>query len=68
MAYDGDYDIPPENWGDDGSPEYEGLSGTSHPAAFKQAMMTKCSQCHQSIHGTDLPSQSIPGQGRALNR
>ncbi len=68
MSYDGDYETPPEIYGDDGFPEYEGLSGTSHPASLKQAMMTKCSQCHQSIHGTDLPSQSIPGQGRALNR
>jgi DmsE family decaheme c-type cytochrome len=41
---------------------------TSTADAFKRVMLTKCSQCHQAIHGSDLPSQSIPGQGRALNR
>ena len=49
-------------------PEYAGLSGTSDGHSMKRVMLTKCTQCHQSIHGTDLPSQSIPGQGRALNR
>jgi DmsE family decaheme c-type cytochrome len=51
-----------------GDPDYEGFSGTSHVDAMKGVMLTKCTQCHQSIHGTDLPSQSISGQGRALNR
>ncbi|MBU1072229.1 DmsE family decaheme c-type cytochrome [bacterium] len=68
MSYDGEYVVPPANYGENGSPAYEGWSGESHPDSFKQAMLTKCSQCHMSIHGTDLPSQSIPGQGRALNR
>lgn len=45
-----------------------GAEFTSHADAMKRVMLTRCSQCHQSIHGTDLPSQSIPGQGRALNR
>jgi DmsE family decaheme c-type cytochrome len=67
-GYEGDYVVPGEAWGDDGWSGYEGLSGTSHADGFQQAMMTKCTQCHMSIHGTDLPSQSIPGQGRALNR
>ena len=49
-------------------PGYAGLSGMSTADGFKRAMMTKCTQCHQEIHGTDLPSQSITGQGRALNR
>ncbi len=49
-------------------PRYDGLSGTSHGDSMKRVMLTKCTQCHQSVHGTDLPSQSIPGQGRALNR
>ena len=65
MAYDGAFPdgTPP------GTPAEEfGLSGVSHPDSFKRVMMTKCTQCHQSVHGTDLPSQSIPGQGRALNR
>ena len=66
-AIDGDYEMPSENY-EDGSSVYEGWTGTSHSDSFKQAMMTRCTQCHMSIHGTDLPSQSIPGQGRALNR
>lgn len=45
-----------------------GLSGTSAHDSMKRVMLTKCTQCHQSVHGTDLPSQSITGQGRALNR
>ncbi len=68
-SYDGDYATPPTAYEDpDGWAGYEGWSGTSHPDGFKRAMLTKCTQCHQSVHGTDLPSQSIPGQGRALNR
>ncbi len=29
---------------------------------------TKCTQCHTRVHGSDLPSQSVPGQGEALTR
>jgi DmsE family decaheme c-type cytochrome len=47
---------------------YDGLSGISHVDAMKRVMLTKCTQCHQTIHGSDLPAQSIPGQGRALTR
>lgn len=47
---------------------YASLSGTSAHDSMKRVMLTKCTQCHQSVHGTDLPSQSITGQGRALNR
>jgi DmsE family decaheme c-type cytochrome len=71
-GWEGDYETPPGVWdpatetGVD--PGYAGLSGTSHYDSMKRSMLTKCSQCHQSVHGTDLPSQSIPGQGRALNR
>jgi DmsE family decaheme c-type cytochrome len=32
------------------------------------AFATKCSQCHQRVHGSDLPSQSVPGGGRGLVR
>jgi DmsE family decaheme c-type cytochrome len=52
----------------DADPNYEGLSLTSHYDGFKRSMLTKCTQCHQAVHGTDLPSQSITGQGRALTR
>lgn len=44
----------------------------SHPDAqmmsWGQAYATKCTQCHVQIHGSDLPSQSVPGQGRGLTR
>jgi DmsE family decaheme c-type cytochrome len=52
----------------EGSEDYAGLQGFSHADGMKRVMLTKCTQCHQAIHGSDLPSQSIPGQGRALNR
>jgi len=35
---------------------------------FKVAFTTKCSQCHAQIHGSDLPSMSLPGQGKAFTR
>lgn len=74
MSAEGDFDIPGRMWDVEtygegtATPDYEGWSLHSESDSFKQVMLTKCSQCHQSIHGTDLPSQSIPGQGRALNR
>ena len=34
----------------------------------KVAWTTKCSQCHHQIHGSDLPSQSVPSHGKALTR
>lgn len=35
---------------------------------FNKGFTTKCTQCHSKIHGSDLPSQSTPGQGSALTR
>jgi predicted CXXCH cytochrome family protein len=35
---------------------------------FMAAFNTKCTSCHQAIHGSDLPSLSVPGQGKALVR
>ena len=35
---------------------------------FQRSFMTKCTQCHQMVHGSDMPSQSVPGAGRALTR
>lgn len=65
-GYTGDYSTPDGVIGTD--PSYDGLSGHSEYDSMKRVMLTKCTQCHQSVHGTDLPSQSITGQGRALNR
>jgi len=36
--------------------------------AWKRGMLTKCTQCHTEIHGTDMPSQSISTGGTALTR
>ena len=46
----------------------DGYSGTSSRDASKQAFLTKCTQCHTEVHGSDLPSQSISGQGTGLTR
>jgi DmsE family decaheme c-type cytochrome len=35
---------------------------------FMAAFNTKCTSCHPAIHGSDLPSLSVPGQGKALVR
>ena len=45
--------------------------GSSNPfgeKGWRVAFGTKCSQCHKQIHGTDMPSQSVPGRGKALIR
>ncbi|MGD2115146.1 MAG: GSU2203 family decaheme c-type cytochrome [Acidobacteriota bacterium] len=36
------------------------------PEGFRIAFTTNCTQCHTKIHGSDLPSQSVPGRGEAL--
>jgi DmsE family decaheme c-type cytochrome len=39
--------------------------GTS---GWRAAFLTKCSQCHFKVHGTDLPSQTVTGGGRGIIR
>ena len=41
---------------------------TSISQSWKMAYTTKCTQCHSQIHGSDLPSQGVSGQGKALTR
>ena len=36
--------------------------------SYKQAFATKCTQCHTQVHGSDLPSQAVPGLGQGLMR
>ena len=36
--------------------------------SYKAAFTTKCTQCHFQIHGSDLPSQSVPSRGESLTR
>lgn len=45
-----------------------GRSGTSHPDSWKEGMLTKCTQCHSEVHGSDLPSQAISTSGKSLTR
>jgi len=35
---------------------------------FQKSFMTKCTQCHSYVHGSDMPSQSVTGAGGALTR
>jgi DmsE family decaheme c-type cytochrome len=53
--------IPPT-----GSLNYTTITSTYH--SWKSAWTTKCTQCHSQIHGSDSPSQSVPGSGEALTR
>jgi DmsE family decaheme c-type cytochrome len=51
-----------------------GLPGHTHSdnpfgtAGWRKAYLTKCTQCHFRIHGTDNPSQTIPGMGKGIIR
>jgi DmsE family decaheme c-type cytochrome len=38
------------------------------PHDWAVGYLTKCTTCHQSIHGSDLPSQTGAGHGAALTR
>lgn len=45
--------------------------GSQNPfgeSGWRRAFGTKCTQCHVSIHGSDLPGQSVPGRGKSLIR
>jgi len=48
--------------------QYPEAFSHSNRSSFKRAWTTKCTQCHFKIHGSDLPSQAVPGQGKALTR
>ncbi|MDY0190099.1 MAG: GSU2203 family decaheme c-type cytochrome [Desulfuromonas sp.] len=43
-------------------------SGIDDKHAMQMSMMTRCSQCHPSVHGSDLPSLYTPGGGSRLTR
>jgi hypothetical protein len=45
-----------------------GLVPNIGPSGFRQAFTTKCTQCHTQVHGSDLPSQTVPGLGQGLTR
>jgi len=35
---------------------------------WSRGFLTKCTSCHQAVHGSDLPSQTIAGHGAGLTR
>jgi DmsE family decaheme c-type cytochrome len=54
--------------GDFSTPQAPERAGTSSPDSWKSGMLTKCTQCHSEIHGSDLPSQASTTGGNALTR
>ena len=46
----------------------DGMVPNIGPSGFRQAFATKCTQCHTQVHGSDLPSQTVPGLGGGLTR
>lgn len=49
-------------------PLHPNRTGVSSLDAWKKAFTTKCTQCHQQVHGSDLPSQGVSSMGRSLTR
>ena len=37
-------------------------------AGWRQAFLTKCTQCHFRVHGSDMPAQTVPGKGKGIIR
>lgn len=52
----------------DGQVYPNGVPNPFREAGYKFAFTTKCTQCHTQVHGSDLPSQMVPGMGDALAR
>ncbi len=53
---------------DSPSPVGPDRGGESNVHSFKKVMLTKCTQCHTQVHGSDLPAQSVSGQGKGMTR
>jgi predicted CXXCH cytochrome family protein len=54
-----------------GQPYYLPTGGSDNKAgrtSFMGAYNTRCTNCHNKVHGSDLPSQGVTGQGQALTR
>ena len=54
--------------GDFTVPQNTTRNGVSTVDGFKKGFLTKCTQCHTEIHGSDLPSQALTTSGNALTR
>ena len=57
-GWDGDFTVPLD----------PSRNGTSTSEGWKIGMLTKCTQCHTSVHGSDLPSQATSTGGAGLTR
>lgn len=44
------------------------IKGDPQQRGFQKAFLTKCTQCHTTVHGSDLPSQGVTSQGKSLTR
>jgi DmsE family decaheme c-type cytochrome len=60
--------LPTEELDEFTAPNDDSRTLSSMLDGFKIGMLTKCTQCHSEIHGSDLPSQSISSSGKALMR
>ncbi len=49
-------------------PQAPDRAGVSTVDGWKKGMLTKCTQCHTQIHGSDLPSQAGSTAGNTLTR
>ena len=50
------------------SPLFPDRGGRSNKHSMKSGMLTKCTQCHQPVHGSDNPSQGLSSGGKSLTR
>ncbi len=62
------YGLPYLNPTTNANNTYQVLEGSKNPRTTQLFMGTKCTTCHPSVHGSELPSLSVPGHGRALTR
>jgi len=54
-----------------GQPFYLPTGGSENRngvTSFMGAYNTRCTNCHNKVHGSDLPSQGVSGQGQAFTR
>jgi DmsE family decaheme c-type cytochrome len=50
------------------SPQAPERAGFSTADGWKRGMLTRCTQCHQQVHGSDNPSQATSSGGTGLTR
>lgn len=59
--------LPGGTWAD--GPYYrQTVSNPFQELGMKKSFLTKCTQCHAAVHGSDLPSPAVSSGGRSLTR